>query len=273
LKLIDTDQIADLIEETARIEIVPRFRQLATTAVFTKSSPQDPGDVVTEADQAAEARLGEALRAVLPGASIIGEEAAHADPAIVSLLGQPGIAWLIDPLDGTRNFVAGDERFGIMVALAVNGQTTASWIHLPMTRQTFVAEAGAGARLNGATLRVPLSPAEGSPAGTLYTRYMPATLRAQVEARAAACRLIPAAGCAALEYTSLALGRKEFVLYHRLHPWDHAAGALLLTEAGGMSRHPDGRLYRPTDQPEPTLLAMDEGRWRAVRTVLFPDGS
>jgi fructose-1,6-bisphosphatase/inositol monophosphatase family enzyme len=99
---------------------------------------------------------------------------------------------------------------------------------------------------------------------------MPPELRDAVESRAAACAQISVVGAACRDYCAVATGEKAFLLYYRLLPWDHAPGALILTEAGGVVRHPDGAPYRPTDRAAPTLGAADESLWQRMRAVLFP---
>ena len=87
-------------------------------------------DAVTVADHAAEAILSDLLGKLLPEAAIVGEEAAHADPAVLDRLGD-ALCWIIDPLDGTNNFAAGKPPFGILLALAERGETIAGWIYDP----------------------------------------------------------------------------------------------------------------------------------------------
>jgi fructose-1,6-bisphosphatase/inositol monophosphatase family enzyme len=105
--------------------------------------------------------------------------------------------------------------------------------------------------------------------GTLSVRYMPEELARPLSARAAAHREVKGVICAAHEYTQIALGLKDYVLYYRLLPWDHAPGALIVREAGGVVRHPDGRDYDVLDTREHTLLAPDEPTWRRARQELF----
>ena len=79
----------------------------------------------------------------------------------------------------------------------------------------------------------------------------------------------PGVICAAHEYTQVALGLKDYVHYYRLLPWDHAPGALIVREVGGVVRHPDGRDYSVSDRRESTLLSPDEPTWLRTREALF----
>ncbi|WP_437337500.1 inositol monophosphatase family protein [Sorangium sp. So ce394] len=265
----DLARVGAFLEEVASEHMLPFWRRLAPGDVTSKATVADPGDLVTTVDLAVERRLTEGLRALLPGSAVVGEEAAHADPRLLDALGGDGWIWLVDPLDGTRNFVEGNDRFGIMAALVRASEPRAAWIHLPARRQTFCAEEGAGAFLNGARLSAEPAAAAEVPAGTIYARYMPSELRATVEVRARG-RLKEAsdAGSSCIEYTSVARGDKDFCVYYRLLPWDHAPGALILREANGVAEHLDGTRYAPTDKDQVTVIARSRGIADRVRQVL-----
>jgi fructose-1,6-bisphosphatase/inositol monophosphatase family enzyme len=267
---VDAAEIGALIRTVAREELGPRFRRLDAAQVFAKATVTDPDDIVTEADLAVERRLGDELRARLPGSVVVGEEAASTTPALLAALTGEAPVWIVDPLDGTRNFAAGKEAFGSMVALARGGATRMAWIYLFAEDALFVAEAGAGAFENGRRLEAAPPDAAARSTGTVYTRHMPPPLRAATEARAReGFTLARPVGCAAVEYARLMRGEKEFVVYFRLLPWDHAPGGLLLTEAGGAARRLDGVTYGPTDASQPLLLTRHASIWEPVRSALF----
>ena len=153
MKSPDVNAVAALIAEVAATEIQPRFRKLAAHEQREKG----PGDIVTIADERAEAAMTPRLMALIPGSIVIGEEAAAKDPELVKRLLGDQIAWIVDPVDGTANFAEGKAEFVSMVALVRGDELIASWIHLPTTGQTAIAERGAGATFDGA--RIPkLSP-------------------------------------------------------------------------------------------------------------------
>lgn len=117
---VDVDEVATLIHEVAVSAVLPRWRALADGDVEEKS----PGEVVTSVDRAAEALLTERLLAILPDALVIGEEATAADPSLLDAVEEAPLLWLVDPLDGTQNFVNGSADFAVMVALV---QTARQW--------------------------------------------------------------------------------------------------------------------------------------------------
>jgi fructose-1,6-bisphosphatase/inositol monophosphatase family enzyme len=104
------------------------------------------------------------------------------------------------------------------------------------------------------------------PRGTLYTGFMPPALTASV-LRACDGRFValPAPGAAAVEYTAVVRGEKDFIVYYRLHPWDHAPGALLLHEAGGRVEHLDGSRYRPLASRQVTVVGASPAMVAEVR--------
>ncbi len=264
------DRLGRILREVAQAEIMARFRHLAPSDIIGKPSQEDPNDLVTAADRAAEAALTERLPELVPGSTVVGEEAVAADPRVLDRLRDRAPVWIVDPLDGTKNFAAGRGPFGTMVALAEGGTLLAAGIYLPESDQLFLAERGLGTYLDG--VRIPArAPSSQVLAGTASVRLMPAELAAPILARATAHRQIQSVVCAAYEYTQVAAGLKDYTLYYRLLPWDHAPGALLVREAGGVVRHPSGRDYDLFDPSEATLLSPDEPTWRRARDELFPD--
>lgn len=268
----DIDAVTRLIETVAREEVLPRFRRLQAGEVERKSSLDDPDDIVTAVDRRVEARLSDGLSAIFPSAAILGEESAHARPELLALMNSDKPLWIIDPIDGTKNFARGDERFGIMVSLAIGGATRAAWVHLPahaQSAQSYVAESGSGTYLNG--VRVAVSPqfGQGELRGTIHSRYMPNTLRdAVLRAASGNFQEIANSGCAAIEYTEILRGVSEFTIYYRLLPWDHGAPALILSEAGGCVQHMNGQPYSVRSQNQLTIVARDSFVFQQVRAFL-----
>ena len=135
-------EVAQLLRAAARAEILPRFRKLATHEIRTKSGPLD---LVTDADERAEALLAAGLQRHFPGCTVVGEEAATADPSLLERLGDAELAFVLDPVDGTANFCAGLPLFGVMVAAIRRGEVVAGVIHDPIGDDTAMALRGEGA--------------------------------------------------------------------------------------------------------------------------------
>lgn len=246
------DQVCSLLRTVATTAVLPRYRRLSADEVTEKM----PGELVTIADREAEAMLAEGLASILPDARFIGEEACAADPALLAGLSD-GWVWLVDPIDGTGNFASGRPPFAIMVALLHDGEAQASWIHDPLSGRIAHAERGGGAyfdaRRVGETSDLP---DDGRLSGILSSAFLPASqsnLNDRLEAFVGT--LSPTQRCAGHEYPLVANGERDFCIYWRTLPWDHAAGALLLNEAGGVALRIDGSPYRPGSEGEGLILA------------------
>lgn len=246
-----------LIREAAAKAVIPRFRNLSESDVRTKSGPKD---LVTAADEEAEKILHAGLTKIWPGSLVIGEEAAAEDPSILSHLVQHEPVWVIDPVDGTANFVAGQPEFAVMVALVGRGETLFAWIHDPVSGRTCWAGAGEGAWVEDTRLTVtePENTDITSMTASLYHRAFK-TARGQF-GQTWRC------GSAAHEYWALAENRIQVSSFSRLKPWDHAAGVLVHTEAGGYSRMLDGAPYNPTESEKRGLLStQSKEMWEHIR--------
>jgi len=263
------DAVGAVLREAAERAIVPRFRALERTAIIEKS----PGDWVTDADHEAEELITRALTDLTPGVPVVGEEAAAADPTLLADGDRHDAVWVLDPLDGTKSFIAGSPDFATMCALVEGGDVTASWIWQPKHGRLWTAIRGGGAFADGVRLAPPVPPA-GSPEswhGVLRTRYMPPDLRASALAGFTASGLVQAeVSAAGVVYPLAAAGELSHALYWRTLPWDHAPGTLLVQEAGMVVARLDRSPYRPWDGRFGVLTAADQRVWDVVRGSLPP---
>lgn len=187
-------------------------------------------DLVTEYDLAVENFLKEKLPPLVPGSVFFGEEETEkSDPS-------RGWAFIVDPIDGTTNFVRGLRQSAISVALAHDGVLEYGVVYAPYKDELFSARRGGGAFLNGRPIRVsrrPLSEGIFGMGTAIYRReYLEPTMRLTEQLFRRSCdfrRL----GAAALDLCDVACGRTELFFEYSLCPWDYAAGSLLVTEAGG----------------------------------------
>lgn len=252
-----TEAVRTLLEEAAKTVLLPRYRNLTHAEVFEKAKDE----LVTIADRECEAMLVEGLATILPAASIVGEEAVEEDANLLKQLGAP-LCWIIDPLDGTANFASGTGPFGIMVALAMEGEPVGGWILDPIERRFSSAIRGQGAYSNGQRLRA-------RPSGALRPRVaLSSLLQRRPERYTEVVRrlepahdLVPAPRCAAHHYPEMILGFCDATLYERTLAWDHAAGVLLLEEAGGRCARLDGADYVTDTDRVGMLAATDLSVW------------
>ena len=265
--------VVQLVREVAQAEIMPRFRRLAPSDVVAKTGPLD---LVTIADEQAELRLHAGLAQRFPGCVVVGEEAASRDPGLLATIGDAGLCFIVDPIDGTANFCAGLPLFGVMVAAVCRGEVAAAVIHDPVGGDTALARRGQGAWMQAANgqrtrLRVAAPVPVAAMAGSVSWRFMPEPRRSQV------CGRLPRVGaawdyrCAAHQYRMLAAGHCHYLVFHRLLPWDHAAGWLLHQEAGGFSARLDGTGYSAARTDGGLICVPDEASWRALHEALFTE--
>lgn len=250
---IPIDRVSEVLRVLADEHMLPWFRRLRRADIEEKA----PGELVTAVDRDMEQALCPHLMAMLPGSRVVGEESVADVPALLDGLDQ-GDVWLVDPLDGTRNFTEGRPDFAAMVALLRDGEPIASWIWAPIHNRLTVAERGAGAWLNGGRLR---AAAPGPKAvAVVKPRFLPEAFRTRLTARAS-FPMAEGSGAAGIDYPDLLLGRWRYLLFWRTLPWDHAPGSLLVEEAGGRVARLSGRRYRVGDPGTSLLVAADAEHW------------
>jgi myo-inositol-1(or 4)-monophosphatase len=195
-------------------------------------------DLVTEYDLAVERFLKEKLPPLVPGSLFFGEEEKeNASPLT-------GWVFIVDPIDGTTNFVRGLKHSAISVALAHDGAVEYGVVYDPYKDEIFSAKRGGGAFLNGRPVRVSERPLDQGVFGmgtAIYDRqFIAPTMRLTEQLFRRSCdfrRL----GAAALDLCGVACGRLDLFFEYSLSPWDHAAGGLILIEAGGVLSTLEGR--------------------------------
>jgi myo-inositol-1(or 4)-monophosphatase len=192
-------------------------------------------DFVSEVDLTAEMRILEVVRRHVPHAAILAEETAS---TVAPDLLRSGIVFVVDPLDGTTNFLHGYPEYAVSIGVLVDGSLAAGVVlDVPMD-EMFTATAGGGAHVNGARIRVS---AIDNPQRALFGTGFPfvrheeiAPYVAQLARVMAGAAGVRRAGAAALDLASVACGRFEGFWEMKLSPWDIAAGLLIVREAGGV---------------------------------------
>ncbi|MCS7167304.1 MAG: inositol monophosphatase family protein [Gemmatales bacterium] len=197
-------------------------------------------DLVTEADLAAQEAICQLLREACPEIGFVGEEA----PSLESL--PTGTYWVVDPLDGTTNYVHGLPCYAISIGLVNEGRPELGVVYDPTRQEMFTAARGRGAWLNGRAIRV--SACERLEDALLLTGF-PTDCRGKEHVFAAwrafalQSRAVRRIGCTSLNLAWLAAGRADGCWSYEIHPWDVCAGICLIQEAGGTFTAPDGQPY------------------------------
>jgi myo-inositol-1(or 4)-monophosphatase len=200
-----------------------------------------PSDLVTEADLASQECVRRIVLSAFPDHCLLGEEGPRADTP------RAEYRWIVDPLDGTTNYVHGIPFFNVSLALERNGELLVGAVYNPVSRECFTAAAGGGAFLNGRPIKTSkvreLSGAVAA-VGLPYTIHRDSPdLLVFLEATFA-CQSIRRTGSAALNMAYVAAGRFDVFWSYSTKIWDVAAGALLLREAGGTLTATDGGPFR-----------------------------
>ncbi len=201
---------------------------------------KNPNDFVTDVDRAAEEAVIEVLQKAYPTHAFLGEESGTTG----NVNDESEFVWIIDPLDGTTNFIHGFPQYAVSIALQQRGVITLGVVYDPVRNELFTAEKGAGAFLNEKRIRVrKLDRISGALLGTGYKNGSPKALDEYLKMygiMAERCHGVRRAGSAALDLAYVACGRLDGYYEKSLQPWDIAAGTLLVTEAGGIAGEFDG---------------------------------
>lgn len=257
--------MTEALREAAATAVMPRFRRLGASEIAEKS----PGEPVTPADHEAEAIIAARLARLRPNARFVGEEATARDPALLASLGR-GEVWIVDPIDGTANYAAGHKPFAMMAALLGDGEILAAAILDPVSGEAISAERGRGAWSAGERMgSVPTARPLGACTGIVSDFMRPPALDDGIaRLRQSVREPVPTQRCAGAEYPAVARGNRDFALYWRTLVWDHAAGALIVEEAGGKVARLDGAPYRPADPGIGVLAARTPEAWDQVAAML-----
>lgn len=248
-------RLAEDVARTVGREVLAA-RRSGAGAVSTKSTGTD---MVTEHDGRAERRIVELLRAARPDDAIVGEEGTDSE-------GSSGIAWLVDPIDGTTNFLYGLPGYAVSVAALDHAGSIAGAVHVPSADELFSAHRGGGATLDGVPIACSaLDRLELALVGTGFG-YLPERRQRQAERVArliARVRDIRRFGAAAVDLCHVACGRLDVYYEEHLNAWDLAAGELIATEAGCRSGDFAGGPSRPDE-----LLVCPPALFEPMRELL-----
>jgi myo-inositol-1(or 4)-monophosphatase len=214
-----------------------------------------PADLVTDADEASQDAIARVISARFPAHAFIGEEHPAGRPAAE----RAEFTWIVDPLDGTTNYVHGYPHYAVSVALAADDQLLVGVVYDPVKDECFSAAAGQGASCDGAPIQ---TSAVTKVSGALATVSLPARVQRDspdlldfIEA-SLVCQAVRRSGSAALNFAYLAKGAVDAFWARHIHPWDAAAGVLLVREAGGLVTSRDGMEF---DLWKPDFLAAANG--------------
>lgn len=243
------------------MDVVRKTKQIVTMP-FDVEEKDGASNLVTTVDCAVQQYLKTELSKVLPEADFLGEE----DPHFV----ENGMFWVVDPIDGTSNFVRGMNLSAISVALVENGEGVLGVVYNPFTDEMFYAVKGGGAFLNGTPIRVTdkdLSYSLLFTAFSLYNKNLAEPCEKVLWELYPKCDDFRRLGSAAIELCYIAAGRAELYFEMRVFPWDWAAAGVVLKEAGAFV----GTLHQPLRYDKPIILIVGntEENYQAVASTVL----
>ena len=268
MMLPDIQKVIAIIENTAKQYICPRFQNLSPSEVHVKTS----GDLVSIADIEAEKYLKKKLSELVPNSYIVGEEEVEYFPENLKYLQSTDPVWILDPLDGTRNFINGKKPFTIIIAFCVGKKTQMGCIHDPITNETVWAVKGQGCWSGQKCIKLDKFSSFEYMKGYL-SKYQ-TTNNKVLDNLSLSIRRVGSIG---REYLDLALGNIQFASFDTtLKPWDHAAGVLIHTESGGYNRlgksdniyHPKLKFNQTKTSNDTLILAPNKKTFNAIYSVL-----
>lgn len=259
---VDPTLLQTAIEIARRAGAIQLARRTGKVQIDKKSAI----DLVTQVDLEIEAVCRDLLAERFPDHAVLAEEFPNRPE---TALGSSSYCWIIDPLDGTVNYAHGLPLYCCSVALEVSGQLEIGVVFDPNRDELFVAERGGGARLNGSPLAVSSETRLGD---SMLCTGFPYDVQSTVDeviglfgAFIARARAVRRLGSAALDLCYLAAGRFDGFWEQRLHPWDTAAGVLMIEEAGGRVTGLDGGAFAVRDG---NILASNGPLHQAMQEVV-----
>jgi myo-inositol-1(or 4)-monophosphatase len=265
MSILARSELSSLVEVAGSLarEVGSTIRARREQGVDVAATKSSRTDVVTEADREAERLLAEGIRAARPNDGMLGEEGA-------SVTGTSGITWVVDPIDGTVNYLYGLPAYAVSVAATVEDRgpgatadgrrAVAGAVYVPVTDELYTATEGGGAQLNGRAVRVS---GETDLAVALVATGFGYTEERRTEQAEVVRQLIPRVrdirrmGAASVDLCLLASGRLDAYYERGLQPWDYAAGARIARESGAeiLALHDDALPGEPMMIAGPPSLA------------------
>ena len=237
---IDTNDIKTILTDISKKIIIPKFKNLKDNEIWIKNQ----NDLVTIVDIQVEDELIKNLNNLLPDSLFVGEEMYSKNPKIVKNYLQKSYCWTIDPIDGTKNFAKGKEKFAIMLALTYEKKILQSWIYKPISEDIISAKFENGSFYNDKKIKIIDDTPINNSVGSISSKYWEDNDFLKIKRLKNIFKEINSYGCIGFEYVDLSLNKRNFAILSKLSPWDHIPGILILREAGGFDSYFDQGNYQ-----------------------------
>ena len=236
---IENNEIKSIFFDLSRKSILPKYKNLKDDEIKIKGN----NDIYTVVDIIIEKKLKKILNKLLPGSLFVGEESYSNSIDIIKKYNEKKYCWTVDPLDGTKNFVKGIDRFAVMLSLSFSKQILQSWIYKPLTDEFSYAIYKEGAFINNKKIIINRNRSIDQCVGSISLKYWDHKYFNKMKKIKNDFLEIKSLGCIAFEYIDIIKSLRDFAILSKLSPWDHLPGILLLREAGGFDSYFDNGNY------------------------------
>ncbi len=255
---IDIQKISTMLIEHCNEYIMPLYKNLNEAQIHKKGKNND---IVTDADENMERQLSLNLTQYLKNSQILGEETYAKSPETAENLKSDNYIWVIDPLDGTRNFINGKKEFCSMLALVKNAEVQAAWIYTPLQEQMIMAEKNCELTdQNGSVIdlkKVETIETENM-VGQINFGMVGESRRANLQHLAERhYKNLDKVFCVGYDFSGLCLNQRHFSAYRYLWWWDHIPGVFLLQQAGGSIKQVGGEDYSAIKPARNLIVAVN----------------
>lgn len=248
---IDNSEIKTILYDISKKIILPKFKNLQESDIKFKNGK----DIVTVVDVSVEKKLKNILLRLLPNSLFVGEESFFRDPNIIKNYLESKFCWTVDPIDGTNNFVKGEDKFAIMIGLTFKEKIIQSWIFKPVSGDFCYAKLENGAFINNKkNYNLKKTNIQNS-IGSISSKYWDNKYINIIKEIKNKFKQINSYGCIGFEYIDIARGIRDFAILSNLSPWDHIPGILFIKESGGTLLHFDKLQYNHTIKKDNLVVA------------------
>ena len=236
---IDNNYIKNFLYEISKSIILPKYQKLKDSDIKLKNKT----DLVTVVDIEIEEKLKIFLTNLIPGSLFVGEESYSDNPDILNLYKENQFCWTVDPIDGTKNFIKGKEKFAIMIGLTFKDKIIQSWIYIPLSEDFFHSTINDGAYKNFTKISISSRTNVVDYLGSVSSKYWDQNYSTKIKKIKDNFIHSHSYGCIGCEYVDVAIGLRDYIILSKLLPWDHIPGVLLVKESGGLILHFDKSEY------------------------------
>ena len=237
---IDNNVMKSILFDLSKKHILPMFNNLNVVDIGHKNI----NDIVTSVDIKVEEELFSTLTKLIPRSLFVGEENFTNNPYILNNYSMNEYCWTVDPIDGTKNYVKGKDKFAVMVALTYGKKILQSWIYKPISGELCFAINGEGAFINEKKIVLNKIVSIENSKGSISTKYWDKQFINKIKKMKNKFLEVKSYGCMGFEYIDIAKKNREFAVLSKLSPWDHIPGILIIREAGGFDSYFDNGIYK-----------------------------